>query len=58
MTRKGHVNGAQDQKADTRGRILGPKFGLPAFFGLLSVHFRPKADIRMISINPLSGSVI
>jgi hypothetical protein len=25
-------------KADTRGRILGPKIGYPAFFGLLSVR--------------------
>jgi hypothetical protein len=25
-------------KADTRGRILGPKIGNPAFFGLLSVR--------------------
>ena len=25
-------------KADTRGRILDPKFGYPAFFGLLSVR--------------------
>ncbi len=25
-------------KADTRGRILGPKFGYPAFSGLLSVR--------------------
>ncbi len=32
------------QKADTRGRLLGPKFGYPAFFGLLSDRFRPKAD--------------
>ncbi len=25
-------------KADTRGRVLDPKFGYPAFFGLLSVR--------------------
>jgi hypothetical protein len=34
-------------KADTRGRILGPKIGYPASFALLSVRFRPKADIRV-----------
>ncbi len=33
-------------KADTRGRLLGPKIGYPAFFGLLSGRFRPKADIH------------
>ena len=32
-------------KADTRGRILDPKFSQPAFLGLLSVRLRPKADI-------------
>ncbi len=32
-------------KVDTRGRILGPKIGHPAFFGHLSVRYRPKADI-------------
>ena len=45
-------------KADTRERIVDPKFGYQAFFGLLSVRFRPKADTRMISLNPLLGSVI
>ena len=35
-------------KADTRGRIPGPEIGHLAFFGTLSVCFRPKADIGLI----------
>ncbi len=45
-------------KADTRGRILGPKFGYPAFFGLLSVRFRPKADTRIPSVKPVNEFVL
>ncbi len=43
------------QKADTRGRLLGPKFGYPAFSGLLSVRYRPKADTRIPSTNPVNA---
>jgi len=41
-------------KADTRGCILGPKIGCPAFVGLLSDRFRPKADTRIPSANPFN----
>jgi hypothetical protein len=41
-------------KADTRGRILGPKFGHPAFSELLSVRLRPKADTRIPSAIPVN----
>ena len=36
-------------KADTRGRVLGPKIGHPAFSELLSVRFRPKADVTVVA---------
>jgi len=38
-------------KADTRGRLLGPKFGYPEVFRRLSVRYRPKADIRVQQLN-------
>jgi hypothetical protein len=37
-------------KADTHGRILSPQIGHPAFFGRLSVRYRPKADIKSFSL--------
>ncbi len=35
-------------KADTRGCLLGPKFGHLEVFAPLSVRYRPKADIAEV----------
>jgi len=39
-------------KADAYERILSPKSGRPAVFGLLSDRFRPKADIQAPAKGP------
>jgi len=45
---RNYLNDRYWPKADTRGRVLGPKIGYPAFFGLLSDRFQDWPR-RMIS---------